>query len=139
MIVLDTNVVSELLQPQPSARVLRWFSPHAYGQLVTTAVTVAELRFGAESMPDSAQRERKHAAIDSFLTLISDVLVMDGDAADNAGRINGHRKRHGRTMSASDSYIAGICAAHDATLATRNIKHFVKTGIDLVNPWDDSV
>ena len=136
MIVLDTNVVSELAKPTPDATVLAWVD--AQGALAITATTLAELRFGVARLPQGRRRTMLSEAISQLVAddLDGRVLPFDGACADAYGLIAAARERTGRPIGVADGQIAAICGVHEATLATRDVRDFVDTGIELVNPWD---
>jgi len=136
MIVLDTNVVSELMRPAPAARVLRWGDSAEGSASSITAITAAELHAGVERLDDGARkhalREQVRAAIEEF---DGRVLSFDIDAAPFYGEIVAQRRRAGRPIAIADAQIAAICRLHGATLATRNERDFEGTGVGVFNPW----
>jgi predicted nucleic acid-binding protein len=136
VIVLDTNVVSELSKPMPDATVVAWVD--AQGGLAITATTLAELRFGVARLPQGKRRTLLSEAIAHLVAddLDGRVLPFDGACADAYGLIAAARERAGRPIGVADGQIAAICGVHGATLATRNIADFADTGIELINPWD---
>lgn len=138
MIVLDTNVISELFKPTPDARVMEWMSHQPGDVLFTTAITQGELLFGVHRMPPG---QRKDALLEGLTRILDErlagrILPYDGDAADAHARISALHRARGRAASQSDEMIAGIVSAHGASLATRNTRDFSDCGITLVNPWD---
>ena len=139
MIILDTNVLTDARKPQTADIITAWMDKYEPDELVMTVISVAEMRMGAESVRDPIYRRNLHARIEETMAMISTVLPLDQDAAELAGYLSGQRSRRGRLRGQNDAYIAAICKTRGATLATRNIKDFVDCGIDLVNPWDDSV
>jgi prepilin-type processing-associated H-X9-DG protein len=136
VIVLDTNVVSELAKPAPNSVVVAWVDGHV--DLTTSAPSLAELRFGVARLPEGKRRKELDEAIDQFVSddLRGQVLPFDGACADAYGLIVAARERAGRPIGITDAQIAAICGVHDAVLATRNVRDFVGTGIEIVNPWD---
>lgn len=137
MIVLDTNVLSELFRPEPDRHVLEWLDDQDAADTATTAVTSAELLYGAARLPAGRRRTALAAAITAVLDedLAGRILPFDAVAAVHYAEIVTERERLGLPIGAADAQIAAICAAEDATLATRNIKDFQNIGIDLINPW----
>ncbi len=137
MIVIDTNVISELMKPTPSADVLGWFSEQRSSDLFLTAVTEAELRAGAAVMPPSVRRELLISNIDAMIVedFAGRVLPFDSDAAQNYAVIASSRRSIGRPITFADCQIAAISRSRDAALATRNTKDFEHCGISVVNPW----
>jgi len=137
MIILDTNVVSELMRPEPDARVRQWVSGRRASELGTTAVTVAEIRNGIERLPDGRRKETLlSAATDLFAGFGNLVQTFDALAATWFGPVMVRRARLGLPIQGFDALIAAICRAHGAALATRNVRDFAETGIDIVDPWD---
>lgn len=136
MIVLDTNVVSELMRASPAAAVASWVWQQARGSLVTTAITIAEIRYGLARLPAGRRTTRlQETAEEALATFPSQVLPFDQAAAVHYGDIAAARERIGRPIDAFDAQIAAISRAHRARLATRNTKDFVETGVRLVDPW----
>jgi predicted nucleic acid-binding protein len=136
VIVLDTNVVSELMRGTPASTVLAWLDRHVGERLTTTAITVAEVRYGIARLPDGARRAAlERAADDAFRPFADDVLPFDLGAATAYAEIVGDRERLGRPIDGFDAQIAAICRAHGATLATRNGRDFVETGVTTADPW----
>lgn len=136
MIVLDTNVVSELSKPKPDPTVVSWVD--AQSELAITAPGLGDLRFGVARLPAGKRRTALSDAIDQFVTDDLDGLVLPFDvaSADAYGPIVAARERAGNPVGIADAQIAVICHVHDAALATRNVRDFLNTGIELVNPWD---
>jgi toxin FitB len=135
MIVVDTNVVSELMRPSPDRAVVEWVGS-AGPELCTTAITVAEIRYGLERLAGGRRKDRLRAAADEVFTVFSDyVLPFDAEASDHYALIVSHCDGIGRPIDGFDAQIAAICRARGATLATRNLKDFRETGVDLIDPW----
>lgn len=139
MIVVDTNVVSELMRPAPSLAVRDWVQAQRSRDLRTTAVTVAEIRYGLERLPAGQRKDRLlNVAGEVFGTFADSILPFDGAAAELYGRIVFRRESLGRPIEGFDAQIAAICRAHGAALATRNVKDFGETGIEVIDPWTGS-
>ena len=138
MIALDTNVVSELAKPTPNPDVVAWID--AQVDPTITAPPLGELRFGVARLPDGKRKTALNAAIDQFVTddLGGLVLAFDAAAAGAYGLIAAGRERAGRPITVADAQIAAICAVHDVTLATRNVRDFDGTGIEVIDPWNPS-
>lgn len=137
MIVLDTNVVSEPLSRVPDQNVLRWLAEHST-EVAVTSITVAELRFGVQRLPEGRRRDHLTAAVDDLIVGAAErILPFDAEAADSAGRLRARRERVGRLVSTEDTMIAAICLAGGHTLATRNTRDFDDAGVELHNPWAD--
>ncbi len=136
MIVLDTNVVSELMRAKPAPAVIAWLQQNSGPSLHTTAVTVAEIRYGVARLPEGQRRDSLHqAANEIFAAFPRQVLPFDLVAAGLYADVVASRERQGNPISGFDAQIAAICRAQSATLATRNTKDFIDTGIIVVNPW----
>jgi predicted nucleic acid-binding protein len=137
MIVLDTNVLSELLRPKPEPRVMAWLDEQPRASVFTSAVTQGEILYGIRLLPDG-QRRRKlwDVAVAIFTEDFSGhVLNFDGDAAGHYAEIGAARRAAGRPISQFDAVIAAITRSRGAALATRNSKDFEECGIQVVNPW----
>jgi toxin FitB len=137
MIVLDTNVLSELTRREPERSVVDWLDSLPADEVATTAITAAELLYGVARLPDGHRKATLTAAVQA---LINDdfrgrVEPFDALAGAKHALVICDRKKLGRPISAADAQIAAICRARQAILATRNIKDFEDTGIELVNPW----
>lgn len=136
MIILDTNVVSELMRPEPDARVRQWASGRHAGELATTAITVAEIRHGIERLPDGRRKEALlSAATDLFAAFGDFIRPFDVQAAVWFGPVMVRRARLGLPIEGFDAQIAAICRANEAALATRNVKDFAETGVAVIDPW----
>lgn len=136
MIVLDTNVVSELMRPVPSPVVEGWVRGRSATQLCTTAITLAEIGYGIARLPKGRRRALLEAAAEEvFAAFAEQVLPFDASAARQYGPIVDHRDRSGSPIDGFDAQIVAICGARDAALATRNVQHFADTGITLIDPW----
>ncbi|MDB5557415.1 MAG: plasmid stabilization protein [Enterovirga sp.] len=139
MIVLDTNVISELMKTTPAAPVLSWIIKAGPEGLYTTAVTHAEIMMGVAIMPDGERRREITSAASEVLIRTFDgyTLPFDTPAASHYGDIIAVSRRQGRTIGAFDAMILGIARVHGASVATRNVKHFADFGVPVRNPWND--
>ncbi len=137
MIILDTNVLSELMRDEPAPRVERWVDDQESSELAVTAITVAELRYGIARLPDGARKSRLTESADALVDrgFTDGILPFDHDAAEHYADLAAELDRTGRPIGTPDAQIAAICRAHGATLATRNVRHFAATGVRLVDPW----
>lgn len=134
---MDTNVVSELMRPSPSARVRDWVASQPSRDLYTTAVTVAEVLHGVERLlPGRRQAELRSVATELFEGFADQVLAFDAAAAVQYALVVSGRDRSGLPVDGFDAQIAAICRVRGAALATRNVADFRETGIDVINPWD---
>ena len=139
MILLDTNVLSELMRPSPAAEVLRWFAAHSASQLFTTKITQAEILHGLKVMPKGKRRAALQLAVEAILEedFADRILPFDSDAARVFPKIAGSRRALGRPMAQWDAQIAAIARSRGAALATRNSNDFEHCGVRVVNPWTD--
>ncbi len=136
MIILDTNVVSELMRASPAPAVASWVRQQERGSLKTTAVTIAEIRYGLARLPVSRRTTRlRETAEEVLASFPGQVLPFDDAAAVFYGDIAAARERAGRPIDEFDAQIAAISRAHRARLATRNTRDFDETGVGLVDPW----
>ena len=137
MIVLDTNVVSELMRPVPEPVVVTWVDAQDARQVYLCATTVAEILFGIERLPAGRRRDQLAETFAGMLKedFVDRVLSFDQPAAAHYARIAAGREARGRPIGTADAQIAGVCQLHDAQLATRNTKDFDHCDIDLINPW----
>jgi len=137
MILLDTNVLSALMQREPDRTVAAWLDEQPSESVWTTAITVFEVRMGLELLAKGRRRSQLEQELDRLLIedLDGRVQLFDRAAADAAGTIAAARQRAGRTVEIRDVQIAGIASSRKATLATRNVRHFEGFGVRLVNPW----
>ncbi len=137
MIILDTNVVSALMQEEPDPQVVEWLDGVPAESVWTTSVTVFEVRFGLCILTAGHRRKQLEDAFGKALTeeLEGRVVPFDTAAAQAAGALAADRRRAGRTIETRDVQVAGIAAVRRATLATRNVRHFAGLGLDLVDPW----
>ncbi|MGC2162118.1 MAG: type II toxin-antitoxin system VapC family toxin [Silvibacterium sp.] len=137
MIVLDTNVISELFRPAPDRRVLYWVEAQEADELFTTSVTEAEMFSGIGFMAAGRRRSDLFSATEAYFRsdLAGRILSFDSAAARSYAEITAIRKRKGLSISAFDMQIAAIARTCNAVLATRNTKDFEFTGVQIVNPW----
>jgi predicted nucleic acid-binding protein len=137
VIVLDTNVISELTRQDPEPGVISWLDALTKAEVATTAVTAAELLYGVARMPEGRRKTELASAVHGLLgdDFRGRVLSFDEPAAQRYADIVTGRERLGRPIGVADAQIAAICRTIDATLATRNTGDFHETGIKLINPW----
>ncbi len=138
MILLDTNVLSALMQQTPDPVVVRWLDEQPAESIWTTSITVFEICAGIELLERGRRRKRLEEVFSQLLTedLEARVQPFDQLAALAAGTIAAARQRAGQTVEIRDVQIAGIATTRRAKLATRNIRHFEGAGVGLINPWD---
>jgi predicted nucleic acid-binding protein len=136
MIIVDTNVASELMRKPTFPAVLDWMRSQDVQDLFTTSLTLAEIRYGIERLPAGQRKElMRAAATDVFFLFTDKVLSFDGRAALRYATLVADQGRAGRPIGGFDAQIAAICLSHGAALATRNTKDFQDTGVELINPW----
>lgn len=138
MIVLDTNVISELMRVTPAGAVLAWMALQQPADLFTSSISVAEILYGIELLPKGKRRDGLlHEADTTFArTFAGRILSFDERAARAFSALVAARRLRGRQIQIADGQIVAIAKANDATLATRNTGHFEGCGVRLVNPWE---
>lgn len=135
MIIIDTNIISEMMRDGPDGRVAAWIE--SVGRLHTTAVTLAEIDYGIARLPDGLRKNRLVAMAEAVFADFDDVILpFDARAARRFGGIVAGRESAGRPIATADAQIAAICASRQATLATRNTADFEATDISWLNPWN---
>lgn len=137
MIVLDTNVISELFRREPHPAVVAWLEALTDGVAITT-ITLAELLAGVRRLPDGRRKTELASAIDAAVRPFrgtTSLLAFDDAAAFEYAEVLSMRAGVGLPISMADAQIAAICRANGATCATRNVKDFAETGIDVFDPW----
>jgi hypothetical protein len=137
MIVLDTNVLTALMRAEPDRAVVRWLNGLAAESIWTTSITLLEVQFGLDVLPDGERKTALYNALHQavYVDMQGRILDFDAPAAAAAGTIAARQRTLGRPVDMRDAQIAGIIAARRATLATRNMRHFADTGLALVDPW----
>ena len=139
MIVLDTNVVSALMRPAEDLTAARWLDRQSPLSIWTTAVTILEVRFGLLRLPEGQRRTGLVARFDHVVEHLigKRVLPFDADAAEHSARLLASLLSVGRPAQSNDAQIAGIVLSRNATIATRNVRHFEGLGFAVVNPWSN--
>jgi predicted nucleic acid-binding protein len=137
MIVLDTNVVSELMRAKPVTAVVEWTDRQPSDEVWLTAITLGELLYGIGRLADGRRKATLATQLEATIAedLEHRIAAFDEAAAAHYADIVVVRERVGRPISAADAQIAAICRSHDALLATRNLNDFSDTGIAIANPW----
>jgi len=140
MILLDTNVLSELMRPVPSPAVERWLSRQPVAGTFIAAITEAELRHGLALLPDGQRQRALVAQAEAMLAqdFAGRILPFDSPAAAAYARIAAARRRARRPISQADAQIAAIAACRGASVATRDVAAFVDCGINVVDPWNEA-
>jgi toxin FitB len=139
MIILDTNVMSELMNREPAIRVLAWADRQRQAQLLTTAVTVLELRAGLEALTNGRRKRELESSIEWALDELigGRILSFDRRAAYETAAWQAQRKKAGRPVETRDAQIAGIALARNIPIATRDVDHFALLEVKVVNPWGE--
>ncbi len=139
MILLDTNVLSEMMRAAPDARVERWLARQADADVFISAITEAELRYGVALLPAGRRRDALAAAVGAMLgeDFAGRVLPFDSAAAVAFAEVAAGRRQAGRPVAQADAQIAATARSRVAVLATRNVADFEGCGIEVVNPWTD--
>ena len=137
MILLDTDVLSELIRGEPNEAVMRWLDSCDATAVATTAITAAELLYGVARLPAGRRKKQLSEAVRGLIEedLDGRVEPFDGTAATYYAALVSDRETAGRPISIADAQIAAICRKLGATLVTRNIRDFEDTGIGLLDPW----
>ncbi len=141
MIVLDTNVVSEIMKPAASRseRVFAWLQSYALGDVFTSAITLGEVLAGIAMLPEGKRRSALQEALAKMVATVfrQRILPFDEAAASAFADIMAVRRRKGLTFEALDVQIAGIAKSRGMAVATRNAIDFEDCGIDVIDPWSD--
>ena len=137
MILLDTNVVSELTRLAPNPSVIYWLDAQAAEDVYLSAITEAELRFGVAILPAGRRRERLAFEVENMLREDFErrILPFDSHAARMFAEIASNRRAIGKPISNADCQVAAIARCYGAAVATRNVGDFNDCGIELINPW----
>jgi hypothetical protein len=136
--LLDTNVVSELSKPEPSAAVLRWLNAADESELFLSVVTLAELRHGVERLPTGARkRQLEHwLGIELADRFRDRWILVDGLIAEECGKLSARCEAVGRPIAPMDAFIAATAQVHRLELVTRNVSDFQSALRSVVNPWE---
>jgi toxin FitB len=137
VIILDTNVVSEPLRPEPEPVVLAWLDAQAPATLCLTSITLAELLAGVAALPAGRRRNKLGQALNEQVLPLFEgrVLAFDAQAAHAYARVQAGAHAAGNPISFADAAIAAIAAAHGFAVAARNGRDFKGTGVEVLDPW----
>ncbi|MDN5869415.1 MAG: type II toxin-antitoxin system VapC family toxin [Nitrococcus sp.] len=136
MIVLDTNVVSEAMKPEPHAAVRAWLNDQAAETLYLSSVTLAEQLYGIRALPEGKRKNMLARALDGLLELFQGrILAFDTDAARHYAELAVTAKNNGRGFPTPDGYIAAIAAARGFIVASRDTSPYEAGGVPVINPW----
>lgn len=139
MILVDTNVLSEVMRVAPAAEVVAWLDAQPADTVWISAITRAEIELGIALLPGGKRKQRLHAAAEAMFEeeFVARCLPFDGSAAQSYARIVAMRTKAGRPISVEDAQIASIALVHGMKLATRNVADFQSiAGLAVVDPWD---
>lgn len=138
MILLDTNILSELMRTDGSKRVIAWLDLQATSSLFICAITRAEIELGLCLLPDGKRKDKlKRAALEMFDEFEGRCLSFEENSAIQYAQLVAHRQKSGRPISVEDAQISAIALAHGMKLATRNTRDFTSIEeLELVNPWN---
>ena len=139
MILLDTNVVSEMMRATPEPAVLRWMNGHPSSLVHLSTVSIAEITYGIRILPEGRRRHDLQHRFDRFVTTaFSERLIdFDREAALQYGEIMASRREIGRPMNVVDGQIAAVARSRGCALATRNTTDFEDCDLELIDPWID--
>ena len=137
MIILDTNVISEPFKPKPDPAVMSWLDAQEPQTLYITTVSLAEMFAGVHKMPEGRRRADLHQLVENKIQSVFEnrILAFDMPAAQAFGRVNADACAVGNPIAFADCAIAAIAAARGFILATRNVRDFKGTGVEIINPW----
>jgi predicted nucleic acid-binding protein len=137
MIVVDTNVLSEVIRPVPSSKVVRWMEARPAAGLFTTAITLGEMLYGVELVASGKRRVALQQAMETMFEdkFAGRILTFDQDAARAFADISAACRRLGRPISEMDAQVGGIARSRGAAIATRNVRDFQDCGVELIDPW----
>ena len=138
MILLDTNVVSEPLRPQPDNRVAEWLDKQLVETLYLSAITVAELRLGVAQLPNGRKKERLHEQLEQVVLPLfaKRILPFDDATARCYATIRADARSKGKAIAAADGYIVAMAQQYGFIVATRDVAPFLAAGLKVINPWD---
>jgi len=139
MIILDTNILSAVMQEKGDRTILAWLNKQAWESIWTTAITVFEIQLGVLILTKGKRRVKLEEAFQQALENVLEgrILPFDQDAALAAGALAAERRRHGITVDMRDTQIAGIAIAKRSAIATRNTKDFKELTVPVINPWEE--
>lgn len=137
MILLDTNIISEMMRKEPNLRVLQWLDSQDSDSVYISAITCAELRYGVGAMPAGKRKTSLEAVLKNILELFSDkVLSFDAACSANYAELAVRARIHGKGLPTPDGYIAAIAQCNGCSIATRDTRPFESVGLTVINPWN---
>ncbi len=140
MILLDTNIVSEIMAPAPVRAVIEWLNSQETVTLYLSTITIAEIGYGLWVLPDGKRHRSLEDRFEQFVAEGFEQRILDFDerAARLYAEVMGHRKEIDRPLGVPDGQIASIARANRLAIATRNVRDFAECGLELINPFDDA-
>jgi hypothetical protein len=136
MIVLDTNVLSEIIKPDAAPAVRQWLNQQSIEALYLSSITLAEMTYGIGAMPQGRRRDALYAtAQGAFALLEGRILPFDDKAARRYGELAVNARAAGKGFPLPDGYIAAIASAHGFAVATRDVSAFTAVGLKVIDPW----
>lgn len=138
MIILDTNIISEPFKPKPNPAVMSWLDAQEPETLYITAISMAEMLAGLHKMPEGRRRADLQQLVENKIQSVFEnrILAFNMQAVKVFGRVNADACAVGNPIAFADCAIASIASAHGFILATRNVRDFKGTGVEIFNPWD---
>jgi toxin FitB len=138
MIILDTNVVTEVMKASPAAAVVSWLNARDSSALFLTAITLGEIHYGLRAMPQGLRRHRLEEGFERVIAaaFTGRILAFGEEAAAHYGEVMARRKELGRPLSVPDGQVAAIARLLGFAVATRNVRDFLACGIEIVNPFE---
>jgi toxin FitB len=138
MIIVDTNVVSEAMRPQPDRTVIAWLDAQTWDSLYLCAPVLAELHYGIQHLPSGRRKQLLTGAFEQIENELyrGRILPFDQVSASNYGRLAVKRERLGKRMEQMDAIIAAIALTHGAAIATRDTEDFAGLGLEVINPFE---
>lgn len=138
MIIIDTNVISAMMAPSPANTALNWLNHQDTLELYLSTITIAEIGYGLQIIPDGKRRKRLACRFKDFVSngFEQRILNFDEAAAHKYAEVMAHRRTMGRPLSIPDGQIASIARINNFAVATRNIRDFEECGLKLINPFE---
>ncbi len=138
MIILDTNIISEVMRPQPQKKVLSWLNQQDSVNLFVSSISIAEINYGLYVLPEGKRKQQLQARFEQFVNRAFQYRILDFDeqAAKIYGKVMGEGRLIGHPMSVPDGQIASIALMNGFILATRNVKDFKYCGVEIFNPFE---
>lgn len=138
MFLLDTNVISEMMKPEPDQQVMRWVDQQDPNVMYISSITIAEITYGIAALPSGLRRKSLERMFNQTIAeaFAYRVLFFDDAAAFAYGHIMSHRKQLGKPMSILDGQISAIASIHGLSVVTRNIRDFMDCAINMINPFE---